>query len=153
MRYRINKKFNFEYGHRLSKHKGNCFSLHGHSGLVEVQLESETLDINDMVIDFSVLKEIVNSIVISIYDHSLLLNSNDNIDAASKLSEKIIAIQDEDPTSEVMARTIFFNLQRELKKYKRTFSEDILKSGLDLSMYLDLVTFWETDTSSASYGY
>jgi len=47
--YKVEKKFTLPIGHRLSKHQGRCFSLHGHNFTVLVGVKAELLNENDMV--------------------------------------------------------------------------------------------------------
>ena len=50
--YKIEKRFTLPIGHRLSKHKGRCFSIHGHNFDVLVGIKSPTLNDNDMILDY-----------------------------------------------------------------------------------------------------
>ena len=52
MAYRICKSIELESGHLLSKHPGNCKFPHGHTRSVEMVFRADTLDANDMVVDF-----------------------------------------------------------------------------------------------------
>ena len=78
---RITKQFNFETGHALYGYDGKCKNVHGHSYKLSVTVIGEPItDSNNvkfgMVIDFTDLKKIVNEQVISVFDHSLVLNLN-----------------------------------------------------------------------------
>jgi 6-pyruvoyltetrahydropterin/6-carboxytetrahydropterin synthase len=85
--YKIEKRFTVPIGHRLSKHPGLCSSIHGHNLTILVGVKSPTLNTNDMVIDFSNLKDIVNE-VIKVWDHCLLLNECDeNIEVFCRKSK------------------------------------------------------------------
>lgn len=55
MVYRICKSIELESGHLLSKHPGNCKFPHGHTRSVEMVFRAETLDANDMVLDFKAI--------------------------------------------------------------------------------------------------
>lgn len=55
--YRITKNLSFCYGHRLMDHPSKCRHLHGHSARVAMTLESENLNEQDMVCDFSDIKQ------------------------------------------------------------------------------------------------
>jgi len=67
--YKVEKRFTIPIGHRLSKHKGYCKNLHGHNFVVLIGVKSEKLNENDMVIDFSDLKNESNRILDN-WDHS-----------------------------------------------------------------------------------
>lgn len=67
----ITKIFRFEAAHRLLKHRGECFHLHGHSYELWVTVAGP-LDENGMVADFKDLKEVVREAVIRHVDHRYL---------------------------------------------------------------------------------
>jgi len=92
MKFSITKKFEFEAAHILPNHPGKCMNLHGHSYKLEVTISTKELDSQGMVMDFGDLKEIVNSHIIEIFDHSYLNDSFDN------------------PTAEEMAKWIYSDL-------------------------------------------
>jgi 6-pyruvoyltetrahydropterin/6-carboxytetrahydropterin synthase len=112
MPYRIAKTLTFESGHLLSKHKGRCRFPHGHSRTVEVVLAADRLDANDMVCDFKAVKRALESFL-DRWDHALCLNTADPGCALLKeaYGERVITFTDTDPTTEVMARTIFDTLR------------------------------------------
>ena len=85
----ITKLFEFEAAHFLPDYKGLCKNLHGHTFHLEVTIRShsETLD-QGMILDFSLLKKIVEEEIIFKYDHSFI---NDLV---------------ENPTSEVLVKLI-----------------------------------------------
>lgn len=71
---RIGKTFRFEAAHSLPNHDGKCRRPHGHSYIVEVVLRGEVEREPDhpkqgMVLDFSVLGEIMRRRVIDRLDH------------------------------------------------------------------------------------
>lgn len=95
MRVTITKKFEFEAAHRLPKHKGICANVHGHTYKLEVEVEREDKQMNEegMIVDFSILKQLVNVNIIELMDHKYL---NDIF---------------EDPTAENMVFWIFNKLK------------------------------------------
>lgn len=116
MSYRICKVFEVESGHQLSKHPEKCRFPHGHSRRVEVVLEADTLDRRDMVCDFSVVKDAARQVV-EAFDHALCINTRDPMFATLKkaYAERLIGFQNEDPTTEVVARTLFMAIRANLK--------------------------------------
>ena len=44
MLHKVVKTIDFCYGHRLLNYEGKCRHLHGHNGLLEVAIESDSLD-------------------------------------------------------------------------------------------------------------
>ncbi len=78
---RVTKKFTFDMAHALYGYDGPCKNIHGHTYIFYVTLKGKVLENNNhpkngMVIDFTDFKKIVNEQVISIFDHSLVLNLN-----------------------------------------------------------------------------
>ena len=138
--YYVEKIFRIPIGHRLSKHIGNCFNPHGHNISIEVKIKSEKLNQNDMVIDFSDLKKIVNDHIINPMDHCLILNNNDKTEIKlcdSDREFKIMKING-DPTAENLSKLIFESLE---DHFHRDYPELILCS----------VKIWENEDSAASY--
>ena len=60
--HRITKSIEFCYGHRLVGHSGKCRYLHGHNGLLEVDIDAEELDAMGMVVDFGEVRDLVKSV-------------------------------------------------------------------------------------------
>ena len=58
----------FESAHRLSDYKGKCFFIHGHSFIVDVEINKKKLDKSGFIVDFNDLKKIIEE-----FDHKLLL--------------------------------------------------------------------------------
>ena len=82
---RITKEFQFEMAHALLGYDGPCKNIHGHSYKLKVTVKGEvkegTSDSDEgMVIDFGVIKDIVNELIIHPYDHSLVLNEKMEIE-------------------------------------------------------------------------
>jgi 6-pyruvoyltetrahydropterin/6-carboxytetrahydropterin synthase len=116
MPYRIAKSFTVESGHLLTKHAGGCRFPHGHSRTVEIVVMSERLDDADMVCDFKALKAAATAAV-ERFDHTFALNTADPRfrELQQAYGDHVIPFTDTDPTSEVIAREIFRQVQRELK--------------------------------------
>lgn len=149
MPYRIAKTLTIESGHLLTKHQGRCRFPHGHSRTVEVVLAADTLDANDMVCDFKALKKVMNQFL-DRWDHALCLNTADPRFAffQSTYGERVVPFIAMDPTSEVMARTIFDTLQRALVEAAQdTTAEHPIPAGVRL----ERVRVTETATSWAEY--
>ena len=139
--YRIEKRFTFPMGHRLSKHKGRCFSLHGHNFTVLVGVKAERLDENDMVIDFSDLKRIVMNRLDEL-DHCMLLNVNDKALAEKfqALGMRVMTVN-HDPTAEKLAQNLYWSIGTALSK---TYP-------VEGSVRIDYVTVFENENSKATF--
>ena len=82
----------FSAAHQLKGYDGDCRNLHGHNYEVTVTVHADSLNEIGIALDFKKLKAALDE-VISPYDHRNL----------SELPD----FQDVNPTSEVLARTIF----------------------------------------------
>lgn len=72
----ITKIFSFEAAHRISNYQGACSQVHGHSYKLQITVSAEMPGENDMILDFKILKELVQNHVLSLWDHSLMLKEN-----------------------------------------------------------------------------
>ncbi|HOI43489.1 MAG TPA: 6-carboxytetrahydropterin synthase [Elusimicrobiales bacterium] len=130
--YKIKKTFHLAYGHRLLHYKGKCENLHGHNGLVEITLKSETLDGEKMVMDFTEVGAKMKAWLDENLDHKTILAADDPLAAVLEKEGQRCYLTAENPTAEVLARLVF---------------EAAEKMGLSVAK----AAFWETPTSMASY--
>lgn len=149
MPYRICKTIEIENGHMLSKHPDKCRFPHGHTRKVELVLEAATLDARDMVCDFKAVKELMESFLDG-YDHAICVNTEDPQFASLKAAngERVIAFEKVDPTTEVMARTIFEHLKGRLDE---SVAREDARYPVRSSVRLVKVRLWETSSSWAEY--
>lgn len=105
--YRVTKLIEFCYGHRLLHYDGQCRHLHGHNGLVEIDLASERLDARGMVRDFNEIKRVVQAWIDRELDHKMLLNRQDPVlPLLQRQGEPLFAMEG-NPTAEAIAKLIF----------------------------------------------
>lgn len=150
MPYRIGKTIEIESGHMLTKHHENCRYPHGHSRRVELVLESDRLDMNDMVCDFSALERALDGFFASL-DHAMCINTKDPMYKAFKKTygERVIGFDDTDPTTEVIAKLIFDQVQEHLSRYSGQKDQPYpLAAGVRLIR----ARVWETSACWAEYG-
>jgi 6-pyruvoyltetrahydropterin/6-carboxytetrahydropterin synthase len=95
-RMRLDVEFTFAAAHRLPRYEGPCFRLHGHNYRFFVGLEGEVDPASGMIIDFGLVKQVVQEHVLSRTDHRDL---NDVL---------------ENPTAENIARWIWEVLEPRL---------------------------------------
>jgi 6-pyruvoyltetrahydropterin/6-carboxytetrahydropterin synthase len=115
MPYRICKIFSVENGHILSKHPGKCRFPHGHSRRVEVVVEADELDANDMVCDFKQVGALIGGFI-ETFDHAMCLNTADaHYPLYRAAYERVVPFQNQDPTSELMARLVFDTMKAALE--------------------------------------
>ncbi len=149
MPYRICKIFEIESGHMLSKHPDLCKYPHGHSRKVEVVVEAAELDKNEMVCDFKALKDALWGYLKS-FDHALCVNTRDQQFAMLQAAygAQIIAFENEDPTTEVLARAIFTEAKKRLAAYA---ADPHAPYPIAHPVRLVSVRVWETSSSWAEY--
>ncbi len=70
--FHLSKRFTFDAAHKIPWHKGKCKNLHGHTYILEVCVSSDILDSEYFVVDFGIIKDIVNEIIIDKCDHQYL---------------------------------------------------------------------------------
>ena len=149
MPYRVCKTIDIESGHMLSKHPDKCRFPHGHTRKVEFVLEAQELDQNQMVCDFLVVKEIIGDYLKSL-DHALCVNTADPAygELHERFGDRVIPFENEDPTTEVMARVIFQTFAKRLGEY---FAAADNAYPLGPGVRLVSVKVWETASSWAEY--
>ena len=131
MIYRVVKAIDFCYGHRLLNYDGKCRHLHGHNGLLEVELYSNILDFRGMVMDFTDIRNIVKKWVDETLDHKMLLNEEDPLAKILVGMGEAVYLMKENPTAENIAKHIY---------------EEIGTQGINVAN----IKLWETASSYAS---
>jgi len=128
----VTKVINFCYGHRLLNYPGKCQHLHGHNGIVEIEIESDTLDELGMVVDFGEIRNLVKGWIDNNLDHRMILCRQDPVIDFLKQVGEPLYIMDENPTAENIAKHIYKHAQSQGFQVKE-------------------VRLWETPSSYASY--
>lgn len=130
--FKVTKQIEFCYGHRLLEYDGKCKYLHGHNGLLEIEVGTESLDSLGMVIDFGVIKDIVKQWVDDNIDHKMILSKDDPILGMLNDINEPVYVLDGNPTAENIAKHVH---------------EQARKAGLDILE----TRLWETPSSFAAY--
>ena len=113
--YRVVKKLDFCYGHRLLDYQGKCAHPHGHNGMVEVEFSREELDRRGMVVDFQDIKNELKVFLDCELDHKMLLRKDDPLVGILKEMNEPVFVMQENPTAENIAQLIFnYALSRDL---------------------------------------
>lgn len=142
----ITKTIEIDMGHRVPNHYGKCRNLHGHRYKIEVGVDDKVitrrLDSSEgMVIDFSILKEIMMEEIDKVYDHSLVLYYEDEL-----------AILLTNPSSNVSVEKLnlvyFIPTAEKLAEHWYKIMKNCLAAK---SIRIAHVTVWETPTSTATY--
>ena len=149
MPYRISKILEVENGHMLTKHPDKCRFPHGHTRKVEFVVEADELDDHQMVCDFKIIKDAIGEWLDS-FDHALCMNTEDPAyaDFKSRYGDRVIGFEGQDPTTELLARTIFDKTSEALEEYA---NQTHPRYALKKSVRLIRVRVWETSSSWAEY--
>jgi 6-pyruvoyltetrahydropterin/6-carboxytetrahydropterin synthase len=124
---RITKEFSFEMAHALRNYDGPCRNIHGHSYKLFVTIIGEPIQDdknakNGMLMDFGQLKRLVNSKIVDVYDHAVVVYENDErLDEMKNLFENIIATTYQ-PTCENMVGDFAAIINQELPNGLKVFS-------------------------------
>jgi 6-pyruvoyltetrahydropterin/6-carboxytetrahydropterin synthase len=130
--YRVTKRIDFCYGHRLLDYDGVCKHPHGHNAVVEIDVHTGSLDRRNMVADFSDIKRLVKGWIDRELDHKMILRHDDPLVAPLQALGEPIYLLDSNPTVERIARLIF-------------------DKARELGLAVVAIRVWETPTSFASY--
>jgi 6-pyruvoyltetrahydropterin/6-carboxytetrahydropterin synthase len=135
------KEFTFDAAHRIMKHKGKCYNLHGHTYKLQVFLSSEDLNLDDMIIDFGDIKTVIKNYLDDNLDHATILNREDK-----ELYDFVVrqdyqyTILDADPTAEYMAEYLYCALNNLISA----------ECNVDIGL-VSKIRLYETPTAYAEY--
>ncbi len=130
--FRITQEVHFSYGHRLTNYEGPCANLHGHNARVQIELSSDRLNHQGMVVDFFEVKKTLGEWIKNTLDHKLILADNDPLVPVLEKAGEPFVVMKESPTAEALARWIF-------------------TEGRHLRLPISRITLWETANSAAVY--
>ena len=110
----ITRRLEFDSGHRIPNHDGQCRHLHGHRYAIEVTLTGEVANHpgkadDGMVLDFGDIKKLTNQYVVDLWDHAFLVAKEDESLVAflSTLPNHKTVIMEHVPTVENLATAAF----------------------------------------------
>ncbi|MDP7035147.1 MAG: 6-carboxytetrahydropterin synthase [Planctomycetota bacterium] len=130
--YIVTKQIPFCYGHRLLDYDGKCAHPHGHNGLAEIELSSDSLDPRGMVADFGDIKKVMKEWIDEKIDHKMILRRDDPLVPLLQELQEPLFLVDTNPTAETIARLLY---------------DQALAAGFPVTQ----VTLWETANSFAVY--
>lgn len=120
-RVSVTKRFTFDASHQLTRDFGKCCNMHGHTFILEVTIEGHVHGVQcPVVVDFSRLKELVQSEVLDHLDH-FHLNHIDWAayyagDSWEKFKPLVLDSDGVYPTAEVMVLSIAKRLSTKLEQ-------------------------------------
>ena len=110
----ITRRVEFDSGHRIPNHDGQCRHLHGHRYAIEVTLTGEVADHpgkadDGMVLDFGDIKRLTNQYVVELWDHAFLVAKEDEglVAFLATLPNHKTVIMEHVPTVENLANAAF----------------------------------------------
>jgi len=123
--FEVSVEHKFAAGHSLRNYHGRCENVHGHNWKIEVEIAGEELDSAGMLIDFMLLKRLINEVVDPL-DHQFL-NDVPPFDSVN-------------PSAENIARYIYEELTKKLNG-----------ANDRAPVRISRVRVWETDDAAAVY--
>ena len=136
----ITKIFRFETAHAIHQYQGSCKNIHGHSYELHVtvkakQSNEEYVDGLGIILDFKELKAIVQSQVVKLLDHKLLLSKAYLAESKNEFKQDELVIFEVEPTAENIL----------------IFSRDQIRQVLPDHIQLYSLKLWETRDSYAEW--
>ena len=132
----ITRRLEFDSGHRIPNHDGQCKHLHGHRYAIEVTLTGEVADHpgkadDGMVLDFGDIKRLTNQYVVEPWDHAFLVAKEDEglVAFLATLPNHKTVVMEHVPTVENLANAAFAILQ---PVFSKSFSGRLELSALRL---------------------
>jgi 6-pyruvoyltetrahydropterin/6-carboxytetrahydropterin synthase len=120
MQTEITREFRWAMGHALMHHKGQCYTPHGHNYRMMVTVSGEVDPVTEMVVDFSELDDLGNTVVRGL-DHKFLANENDTRFFPDETDTWEACPGD--PTAEHLARMCYMALALLMKDEPYTLKE------------------------------
>ena len=105
--YKLTTYTELELGHRLrTSYAMKCQHLHGHRYEVEITVTADSLNEDNMIVDFKKLKEVVKKVLDDKWDHAFCLKEDDPLVESLKQDEHIerLHIVPFNPTLEWMVK-------------------------------------------------
>ncbi len=110
----ITRRLEFDAGHRIPNHGGQCRHIHGHRYALEVTLSGAVrhtpgAEDDGMVLDFGDIKTIANEMIVQQWDHAFLVAKEDTslVDFLSSIPGHKTVVLDDIPTVENLAHQAF----------------------------------------------
>lgn len=110
----ITRRLEFDAGHRLPNHLGQCRNIHGHRYAIEITLSGELVNEqgaadDGMVMDFGDIKAVAREKLVDLWDHAFLVHRGDRVmvDFLAAIAGHKTVVLDVVPTAENLASVAF----------------------------------------------
>lgn len=110
----ITRRLEFDAGHRIPSHNGQCRHLHGHRYAIEITLSGDIITddgvaAQGMVMDYSEVKRIAKNTLVDQWDHAFLVYAKDTsvLQFLQSLENHKTVVLDAPPTAENLALIAF----------------------------------------------
>ncbi|QWE15964.1 6-carboxytetrahydropterin synthase QueD [Polynucleobacter sp. AP-Nino-20-G2] len=119
----ITRRLEFDSGHRIPNHDGQCRHLHGHRYAIEITLTGDVANNpgkadDGMVLDFGDIKRLANQYIVEPWDHAFLVAKEDAglVAFLNSMPNHKTVIMDHVPTVENLATAAFQILEPVFQK-------------------------------------
>jgi 6-pyruvoyltetrahydropterin/6-carboxytetrahydropterin synthase len=112
------RKFEFDAGHRVTRHESRCRNVHGHRYVAEVTVSAPELDDVGRVLDFGAFKAILGAWIDDNLDHGYIHHPDDHIGYhIATAGQKTFSMPEDlgEPTAENLVMLLFFAAVHELQ--------------------------------------
>lgn len=123
----ITRKLEFDAGHRIPNHRSECRNVHGHRYVIHITLSGKTQDkkgasAEGMLMDFSDVKKLAETHLISHWDHAFLVYEQDTQvrQFLDTLPGHKTVVLDRIPTVENLAQIAFDTLKEVYENHYET---------------------------------
>lgn len=120
----ITRRLEFDSGHRIPHHQGQCANLHGHRYAIELTLRGEINTLSGttdegMVVDFGQIKVLAKQYLVDLWDHAFLVYREDKlvVDFLASLPEHKTVILDCVPTVENLTQIAYHILAPVIERH------------------------------------
>ncbi|WP_423191983.1 6-carboxytetrahydropterin synthase QueD [Cupriavidus sp. H18C2] len=110
----ITRRLEFDAGHRIPSHGGQCRNIHGHRYRLDLTLAGEVLrqegaSDDGMILDFGDIKALANEHLVSKWDHAFLIDRGDTalLNFLQSMDNHKTVVIDSIPTVENLAQAAF----------------------------------------------
>ncbi|MGO4327884.1 6-carboxytetrahydropterin synthase QueD [Cupriavidus sp. 2TAF22] len=110
----ITRRLEFDSGHRIPNHGGQCRNIHGHRYRLDLTLSGEVLrragaSDEGMILDFSDIKALANEHLVDKWDHAFLIHRGDTalLNFLQSMEGHKTVVLDAIPTVENLAQIAF----------------------------------------------